>query len=377
MAGEFTAAKRISAINELNLAKVKVSDNVNLSYEFKDGWNHWFMELESGENIDDPTIPGRYINASQRIPMDRLVYRDPVSGIIYTSELPSYIDDMVYGHLDTSVSGQATFITEDYRVDPQDNEHETDESQDKYRLGEYVSPRNSGQIPTQMIFVETDPSAGYQTKYIYVPAMKDINTGICAYGFVRITRSEISPGDWVVIVGDDEYNESERNVRLVRANVVYFSPCSTPKPIYKTGNGIFTEVDNIVVNHDAEYLVRGDGHPVPYSAITKQCANNVITFENLANTTYKIGLTLRAKRHSSTPFPVYSELKLETVKGSTAETVATADVDMAMVDGDYQAVNLVGTVSVTDGTLKIRLTSEGSDLTLDVLCDGGYIVELI
>ena len=344
MAGLRSASKRISGITPLDLENkpVKVDDHTWLAYSQHAGWDRWHTQ------VDDDKTP----DVSRSLAMGRIALRDPSSGTIYSSELPSYIDDMVYGQLSVdSAQHTATFT----------DAEAGDDRRRTYTTGEL--------IPENLTFVDTVQ----QLQYRYVDSEKGNYGGNVQYGFVRISMSDITPKGWLVIDGDNEGTIVKRHVRAVLPQLVKFGACDTWYDVTgQTGKGLFVDENKISIpsraadeREDVVHVARAQGDAYD-------------TYQKLTNTVYRVIINVQAK-------PKTRSANISTISlVLNGDIVASAEVDMSIPSGSTQAVCLMGDVDLKDASdewvnnksLTVRLQSEPSN-TIQVKCIDGYIAELI
>ena len=348
MATDYTAAKRISEINPMDLENkpVKVDEETLLAYSKVTGWNYWNAEVDSEESPD----------VSRTVNMGRIALRDPSSGTIYASELPSYIDDMIYGHLTVDSSTQkATFEDETYNEIPEYPRRQY------YVTGEL--------IPANLTFVDTVDHIQYR----YVESVASQCSGNVQYGFTRVSMSDITPKGWLVVDGDNEGTLVYRTVRVVKPHVVFFDKCNDWCDVYgDSGKGFFVS-DNEQANIVIPSRVADERDDVTRTRQTKDDL-----FEHLTNTAYRVCVNVYVKPKTMSADIV--DLSL-VVNGTVISTVG---VDMSMPAGTYQKVCLMGTVNLESGdyhwdntkSMTVRLQSEAS-MPVCVQCESGYIAELI
>ena len=342
MNNEYTAAKRIGDINQLDLEHkpVKVDESTWLDYSNHAGWERWHIEIANDINPSD---------VSKTIPVGRIALRDPDSGKIYSSELPAYIDDMVYGHLTVDqTEHKATFTDESNVEDVVPNRRRT------YTTGD--------SIPTNLTFVDTTDLIQYR----YIESEATNLGGNVQYGFVRISMSDITPHDWLIINGDDEGTIVNRNVQVVKPQIVLFKKCDMWSDITATGKGFLI--------HPDEYATKIIGQSFDGREIIA-CTKNTYdyTFTKLTHTVYRVCLNVLAKPVNQSNNIVPLSLVIN------GNTVASADVDMSLTTNDYQNVCLIGEVDFRNSVstdLTVRLKSY-PNLPISVKCESGYIVELI
>lgn len=354
MANVYSASKRISGITPLDLEHkpVKVDDDTWLAYSQQEGWDRWYTQVDGDDEEATP-------DESRAVPMDRIALRDPSSGKIYSSELPSYIDDMVYGQLTVdSVQHTATFTTDDY-----DSVESGDERRSTYTTGE--------DIPENLTFVDTVQ----QVQYRYVDSKKSQYEGNVQYGFVRITMSNITPKGWLVV---DDYNEGNLvkcRVRAVLPQLVKFGTCDTWYDVTSSsGKGLFVDENKISIpsraadeREDVVHVARAQGDAVD-------------TYQKLTNTVYRVVINVQAKPKNRSAYISTLSLVLN------GTVVSTAEVDMSIPSGATQSVCLMGDVDlrhnetgyewVNNKSLTVRLQAD-PNYAIQVKCIDGCIAELI
>lgn len=352
MNSEYNAAKRIGSINPLDLDNkpVKVDESTWLAYSENAGWERWHVEIANDTEPND---------VSKTIPVGRIALRDPESGKIYSSELPSYIDDMVYGHLTVDTATLKATFTDESNVNADVPNRRT-----TYTTGD--------PIPSNLTFVDTTDLIQYR----YIESEAGNLGGNVQYGFVRISMSDITPKGWLVIDGDDEYTLVNRTVRAVKPQVVSFEKCTNWCEVSKTGKGFFIRDDEVSAKIVYPVDVSTDGR----DAVVHTRNTNDDTFTKLTNTVYRVCINLFAKPKNRSADIVTLSLVLN------GTVVSSADVDMSLLPGDYQSVCLMGEVDlrtdasyewVNNKSITVRLQSSEAKCPISVQCESGYIVELI
>lgn len=346
MASVNSVSKRISSITPLDLEHkpVKVDDDTWLAYSQHAGWDRWYTQVDNDQTPD----------VSRSVSMGRIALRDQSSGKIYSSELPSYIDDMVYGQLTVnSVQQTATFTD----VEAGDDRRVT------YTTGET--------IPANLTFVDTVQ----QVQYRYVATEERTYEGNVQYGFVRITMSNITPKGWLVV---DDYNEGNLvkcQVRAVLPQLVKFGTCDTWYDVTdSSGKGLFVDENKISIpsraadeREDVVHVARVQGDAAD-------------TYQKLTNTVYRVIINVQAKPKARSDYISTLSLVLN------GNIVSTADVDMSIPSGATQSVCLMGDVDlrnnetgyewVNNKSLTVRLQAD-PNYAIQVKCIDGGIAELI
>ena len=344
MASVNSASKRISNITPLDLERkpVKVDDDTWLAYSQHAGWDRWHTQ------VDDDQTP----DVSHSVSMGRIALRDPSSGKIYSSELPSYIDDMVYGQL-TVDSAQHTATFTDAEAG--------DDRRSTYTTGET--------IPANLTFVDTVQHVQYR----YVEAEASNYGGNVQYGFVRISMSDITPKGWLVVDGDNEGTVVKRHVRAVLPQLVKFDTCDTWYDVTSSsGKGLFVDENKISIpSRSAD-----EREDVVHVARVQGDASD--TYQKLTNTVYRVIVNVQAKPKTRSDYISTLSLVLN------GTVVSTAEVDMSIPSGATQSVCLMGDVDLTDGagewvnnkSLTVRLQAD-PNYAIQVKCIDGGIAELI
>ena len=344
MASVNSASKRISNITPLDLERkpVKVDDDTWLAYSQHAGWDRWHTQ------VDDDQTP----DVSHSVSMGRIALRDPSSGKIYSSELPSYIDDMVYGQL-TVDSAQHTATFTDAEAG--------DDRRSTYTTGET--------IPANLTFVDTVQHVQYR----YVESEASNYGGNVQYGFVRISMSDITPKGWLVVDGDNEGTVVKRHVRAVLPQLVKFDTCDTWYDVTSSsGKGLFVDENKISIpSRSAD-----EREDVVHVARVQGDASD--TYQKLTNTVYRVIVNVQAKPKTRSDYISTLSLVLN------GTVVSTAEVDMSIPSGATQSVCLMGDVDLTDGagewvnnkSLTVRLQAD-PNYAIQVKCIDGGIAELI
>ena len=346
MASVNSASKRISSITPLDLEHkpVKVDDDTWLAYSQHAVWDRWHTQ------VDDDQTP----DVSHSVSMGRIALRDPSSGKIYSSELPSYIDDMVYGQL-TVDSAQHTATFTDAEAG--------DDRRSTYTTGET--------IPANLTFVDTVQHVQYR----YVESEASNYGGNVQYGFVRISMSDITPKGWLVVDGDNEGTVVKRHVRAVLPQLVKFDTCDTWYAVTSSsGKGLFVDENKISIpsraadeREDVVHVARVQGDAAD-------------TYQKLTNTVYRVIVNVQAKpKNRSADISTLSLVLNGTV-------VSTAEVDMSIPSGSTQSLCLMGDVDlrnnetgyewVNNKSLTVRLQAD-PNYAIQVKCIDGCIAELI
>lgn len=347
MASVNSASKRISNITPLDLEHkpVKVDDDTWLAYSQHTGWDRWHTQ------VDDDQTP----DVSHSVSMGRIALRDPSSGKIYSSELPSYIDDMVYGQL-TVDSAQHTATFTDAEAG--------DDRRSTYTTGET--------IPANLTFVDTVQHVQYR----YVESEASNYGGNVQYGFVRISMSDITPKGWLVVDGDNEGTVVKRHVRAVLPQLVKFDTCDTWYEVTSSlGKGLFIDENKISIpsraadeREDVVHVARVQGDAAD-------------TYQKLTNTVYRVIINVQAKPKTRSDYISTLSLVLN------GTVVSTAEVDMSIPSGATQSVCLMGDIQlkppedtgyewVNNKSLTVRLQAD-PNYAIQVKCIDGGIAELI
>lgn len=344
MASVNSASKRISSITPLDLEHkpVKVDDDTWLAYSQHAGWDRWHTQ------VDDDQTP----DVSHSVSMGRIALRDPSSGKIYAYELPSYIDDMVYGRLTVDSVQQAATFTD---VEAGDDRRST------YTTGET--------IPANLTFVDTVQHVQYR----YVESEASNYGGNVQYGFVRISMSDITPKGWLVVDGDNEGTVVKRHVRAVLPQLVKFDTCDTWYDVTSSsGKGLFVDENKISIPSRAaderEDVVR----------VARVQGDAADTYQKLTNTVYRVIINVQAKPKTRSDYISTLSLVLN------GTVVSAAEVDMSIPSGTTQAICLMGDVDLKDGagewvnnkSLTVRLQAD-PNYAIQVKCIDGCIAELI
>lgn len=367
----YTAAKRIRDITEIDLENEnkhviihKDSDAI-MSYSEKDGWEYWNLPIDKDESESGETDVQ---DVSKTVTMNRVVLRDPSSGQIYSSELPSYVDDMIFGSL-TGEQGRMVFTTLDY-------ENQPGISDTPQRRAQYISPLEMNDIPENVTFVDvSDAVRPVQYRFIKSRANDYTSDKLVRNGFVRMTMSDIHPAGRVVIDGDNELTIVKREVRAVKPQRVKLLPCDTAYNVsVANGNGIFIDANKYEFNTQE---MTDDERSAPTLKSRETGAKSDV-IQQLTNTAYRVDINLLAK-------PVTRSANLASLYLSLNGTVvSSAEVNMAMLSGDWQPVRLIGTVNYSNNVLyeenkelDIRLLVDSAEDEVTVKVTAGSIVELI
>lgn len=366
----YTAAKRIRDITEIDLENenkhiiIHNDSDAIMSYSEKDGWEYWNLPIDKDESESGETDVQ---DVSKTVTMNRVVLRDPSSGQIYSSELPAHIDDMIFGSL-TGESGHMVFTTQDY-------ENQPGISDTPQRRAQYISPLEKDDIPENVTFVDvSDPIRPIQYRFIKARADEYTSDKSNRNGFIIMTMSDIRPVGRIVIDGDNELTIVKRYVRVVKPQRVELLKCDTAYNVYSSsGKGVFIDADKYTFNTQE---MAADERSAPTLKSRETGAKSDV-IQQLANAAYRVDINLLAK-------PVTRSANFSSLYLSLNGTVvSSAEVNMAMLSGEWQPVRLFGTVNFSNNVLyeenkelDIRLLADANE-AITVKVAAGSIVELI
>lgn len=278
----------------------------------------WFIPLDykkvtddaDGDSWDDT---GESDYGSVRVPMSRIAMRDS-NGLVPSSMLPSYVDDMMYGTFTYTSGTKSEFIEEVTGS----TEHRT-----------YVSPpsaRQTGELepPDNIVFI--DKPTGLQYRFL-----KAHETDSSAkYGFAEVPGSRAVNAGYGIDPIENDPNTAALTINAKKAD--YFAMYTAAGP---------SEVGTSYTKFPFD---SGSGKS-ENSNITASASSDKITVSNLvANVRYMVNLQLSASPKVLSPNIIDVSFKC----GSVPDQVQ--QMDMSGPSGATTKLNYVCAFTLSSGT---------------------------